>query len=165
MLPRTLGKGVVPSLLDHPCCHPIFMSELHTALPLHPFSSPPTSLQVCSSANFSSENVGSSHSSVALPDQSQPVFLTCPSGCLVASSSPLHPGYACAVRAISVQQLQASTSPSASGVTAFLQLPLHPPFLLARQTQLDEPPRSFLLQLLVAISSLLQISLFLQVPQ
>lgn len=60
VLPRTRGEGEVPSLLDHPCCHCMFMSELHTALPLYPFS-----------LHFSSEtpeNVGCSWSGVALPN-------------------------------------------------------------------------------------------------
>lgn len=152
MLPKTSGKRVVPSLLDHPCCHSIIVSELHTALPLYPFSSPSTSLQVGSSANFR-ECWWLTVQCCSPKSQPQTIFLTYPSGCLVASSSLLHPGYAHALHAISVQQLQATTSPSPSGVTSFLQLPLHSPLLLARQMQLDEPPWSFPFQLSVAISS------------
>lgn len=86
MLPRTSGKGVVPSLLDHPCSHSKFVSDLYTALPLYPFSSPSTSLQLCSSANFR-ECWQLVVQCCSPKSQSQPVFLTYSSGCLVASST------------------------------------------------------------------------------
>lgn len=53
--------------------------------------------------------------------QSRLAFLMYPSGCLVTTSSPLHPGYAFVLHPISVQHLQATTYPSPSRVTSFLQ--------------------------------------------
>lgn len=121
-------------------------------------------IQVFSSANFNPVCAGGSQTDFTLPHHS-PSFLTDRSGCLVTTPSLLHPGYASILRAISVQQPQAASSPSPSRATSFLRAPLHPPLLTcislgSCRAAMRVPPWA-----VVAISTSQETSLYLSTPQ